>query len=129
LAWLSANTTATVEATTTRRALPELKSRPVERLENSKYAGVPGIDSLQQFLAVPGRYKLKYVFSNDQFYSPLLDASDWTDLGPLSNGIEVWERADVAPLPATDLWATSFQIHLESWRNSGSAYFDSVVLS
>ena len=25
--------------------------------------------------------------------------------------------------------ATSFQIHLESWRNSGSAYFDSVVLS
>ncbi|HYN73433.1 MAG TPA: hypothetical protein VES60_13115 [Nakamurella sp.] len=105
MAWLSASTTAaTVDGDYhSARALPELTSRPVERLENSKYAGVPGIGSLQQFLAVPERYNLKYVFSNDRFYAPLLDASGWTDLGPLSNGIEVWERADVAPLPATDL--------------------------
>ena len=101
MAWLSANTTAqTVDGDYhSARALPELTSRPVERLENSKYAGVPGIGSLQQFLAVPERYNLKYVFSNDEFYAPLLDASGWTDLGPLSNGIEVWERADVPPLP------------------------------
>ena len=100
MAWLSANTTAqTVDGDYhSARALPELTSRPVERLENSKYAGVPGIGSLQQFLAVPERYNLKYVFCNDQFYAPLLDASGWTDLGPLSNGIEVWERADVPPL-------------------------------
>jgi hypothetical protein len=105
MAWLSANTSAaTVDGDYhSARALPELTSRPVERLENSKYAGVPGIGSLQQFLAVPERYNLKYVFSNDQFYAPLLDASGWTDLGPLSNGIEVWERADVPPMSITGI--------------------------
>ncbi len=102
MAWLGANTTAqTVDGDYhSARQLPELTSRPVERLEGSKYSGVPGIGSLQQFLAVPERYNLKYVFSNDDFYSPLLDSSGWTDLGPLPNGIEVWERADVPPLPA-----------------------------
>ena len=103
MAWLGANTTAqTVDGDyNAARQLPELNSRPIERLEGAKYTGVPGIGSLQQFLAVPSRYNLKYVFSNDDFYSPLLDASGWTDLGPLSNGIEVWERADVPPLPAS----------------------------
>ncbi|MGL4304943.1 MAG: hypothetical protein ACRCSF_02215 [Mycobacteriaceae bacterium] len=102
MAWLSANTTAeTVDGNYhSARALPELTSRPVERLENSKYAGVPGIGSLQQFLAVPERYSLKYIFSIDDFYAPLLDASGWKDLGTLENGVEVWERADVTPLPA-----------------------------
>ncbi|WP_111765417.1 hypothetical protein [Nakamurella deserti] len=100
MAWLGANTTAgTVDGNYhSARQLPELTTRPVERLEGAKYSGVPGIGSLQQFLAVPERYSLKYVFSNDDFYSPLLDANGWTDLGPLENGIEVWERADVTPL-------------------------------
>ncbi|MEJ1154493.1 hypothetical protein [Microbacterium marmarense] len=103
MAWLSANTTAqTVDGNYhSARQLPELTSRPVERIEGAKYSGVPGIGSLQQFLATPGRYSLKYVFNNDDFYSPLLDASGWTNLGPLENGIDVWERADVEPLPAT----------------------------
>lgn len=100
MAWLGANTTAgTVDGNYhSARQLPELTTRPVERLEGAKYSGVPGIGSLQQFLAVPERYSLKYVFSNDDFYSPLLDANGWTDLGPLANGIEIWERADVTPL-------------------------------
>ncbi|MEB0014599.1 hypothetical protein QN416_23675, partial [Glaciimonas sp. Cout2] len=97
MAWLGTNMTAgTVDGDYhSARQLPELTSRPIERLEGAKYSGVPGIGSLQQFLAVPGRYSLKYVFSNDAFYSPLLDASGWTDLGPLENGIEIWERSDV----------------------------------
>jgi hypothetical protein len=101
MAWLSANTTAnTVDGNYhSARQLPELTTRPVERLEGAKYTGVAGIGSLQQFLATPGRYSLKYVFSNDDFYSPLLDASGWNNLGTLENGIAVWERADVAPLP------------------------------
>lgn len=108
MAWLAANTTAqTVDGDYhSARQLPELTSRPIERLEGAKYTGMPGIGSLQQFLATPERYNLKYVFSNDTFYSPLLDASGWSDLGPLDNGIEVWERADVPPLPTT---ATSQQ--------------------
>ncbi|MEV4639870.1 hypothetical protein AB0J80_21235 [Actinoplanes sp. NPDC049548] len=105
MAWLSANTTAqTVDGNYhSARRLPELTSRPVERLEGAKYSGLPGIGSLQQFLAVPERYNLKYVFNNDAFYAPLLNFSGWHELGTLENGIMVWERADVPPLPDTEV--------------------------
>lgn len=105
MAWLSANTTAqTVDGNYhSARRLPELTSRPVERLEGAKYSGLPGIGSLQQFLAVPERYNLKYVFNNDAFYAPLLSFSGWHELGALENGIMVWERADVPPLPDTQV--------------------------
>ncbi|MDQ1287348.1 MAG: hypothetical protein QG622_913 [Actinomycetota bacterium] len=100
MAWLGANTLAvTVDGNYhSARRLPELTSRPIERLEGAKYSGVPGIGSLQQFLSVPERYSLKYAFVNDHFYDPLLHFSGWVDLGPLENGISVWERADVPPL-------------------------------
>ncbi len=101
MAWIAANTTATTVDGNyhSARRLPELTTRPVERLEGAKYRGVPGLGSLQQFLAIPERYNLKYVFSDDRFYDPLLDASGWQRLGTLENGIEVWERADIPPLP------------------------------
>ena len=101
MAWLSAQT----EATTVDgnyhsvRRLPELTSTPVERLEGAKFRGVPGIGSLQQFLAIPAKYHLKFVFSNDEFYDPLLWSSGWHRLERLRNGIVVWEREDIAPLP------------------------------
>ncbi|GLX99850.1 hypothetical protein [Actinoplanes sp. NBRC 101535] len=100
MAWVGANTTAeTVDGNYhSARRLPELTSRPVERLEGAKYSGLPGIGSLQQFLAVPERYNLKYVFNNDAFYAPLLNFSGWHELGSLENGIMVWERADISPL-------------------------------
>jgi len=74
MAWLSSQTRAmTVDGNYhSARRLPELTTRAVERLENSKYSGVEGIGSLQQFLAVPEKYNLKYVFSNDKFYDPIL---------------------------------------------------------
>jgi hypothetical protein len=102
MAWLSAQTTAeSVDGNYhSARRLPELTSTPVERLEGAKYSGVPGLGSLQQLLAVPEKYHLKFVFSNDQFYDPLLSASGWQRLPTLENGIEVWQRDDVAPLPA-----------------------------
>ena len=102
MAWLGAQTTAeSVDGNYhSARRLPELTSFPVERLEGAKYAGVPGIGSLQQFLAIPEKYHLKYVFSNDGFYDPLLWASGWERLEPLDNGIVVWQRDDIEPLPA-----------------------------
>ena len=102
VAWLSAQTTATqVDGNYhSVRRLPELTSTSVERLEGAKYRGISGLGSLQQFLEVPEKYNLKYVFSNDQFYDPLLHFSGWQRLGPLENGIVVWERADIPPLPA-----------------------------
>lgn len=101
MAWLSAQTTATTVDGNyhSARRLPELTSTPVERLEGAKFRGIPGIGSLQQFLAVPEKYNLKYVFSNDQFYDPLLYFSGWHRLQRLENGVVVWERADIPPLP------------------------------
>ncbi len=102
MAWLSAHTTATqVDGNYhSVRRLPELTSTSVERLEGAKYRGVSGLGSLQQFLEVPEKYHLKFVFSNDAFYDPLLHFLGWQHVGTLENGIEVWERADIEPLPA-----------------------------
>ena len=101
VAWLGAQTTATsVDGNYhSARRLPELTTTPVERLEGAKFRGIPGIGSLQQFLAVPDKYNLKFVFSNDQFYDPLLYFSGWHRVQRLENGIMVWEREDIPPLP------------------------------
>lgn len=81
------------------RRLPDLTRFSVERLENAKYLGVPGLGSLRQFLVNADRYNLKYVFSNDAFYDPLLHFTGWTRLNRLGNGIVVWEKPDIPPLP------------------------------
>ena len=101
MAWVSAQTTATTVDGNyhSARRLPELVSRPVERLEGAKFRGLPGLGSLQQFVTTPERYNLKFVFSNDTFYDPLLFASGWHRVDTLRNGVVVWERADVTPLP------------------------------
>ena len=102
VAALSAATTATqVDGNYhSARRLPELTSTSVERLEGAKYRGISGLGSLQQFLEVPEKYNLKFIFSNDAFYDPLLQVLGWERLGPLENGIDVWEKADIEPLPA-----------------------------
>lgn len=82
------------------RRLPDLTRFSVERLENAKYLGVPGLGSLRQFLLNADDYHLKYVFSNDEFYDPLLHFAGWRRLLRLQNGVVVWERPDVSPLPA-----------------------------
>ncbi len=103
MAWLSAQTTAlNVEGNYhSARRLPEMTSTPVERLDGAKFTGIPGLGSLQQFLTNPQRYNLKYVFSNDAFYDPLLYFSGWHRLGRLDNDVIVWERSDVPPLPSS----------------------------
>jgi hypothetical protein len=100
MAWISAQMSAgTVDGNYhSARRLPELTSRPVERLEGAKYSGVPGIGSLQQFVSVPGRYSLKFIFSNDHFYDPLLHFTGWHNLLTLQNGVAVWEKSDVPPV-------------------------------
>ena len=81
------------------RRLPSLMNYSVERLENSKYAGVPGLASLNQFLTNAEKFHLKYVFSNDEFYTPALHYSGWNPVTRLGNGILVWEKPDISPLP------------------------------
>jgi len=100
MAWLSAQTNAmSVDGNYhSARRLPELTTRPIERLENSKFKGVEGIGSLQQFLTTSEKYNLKYVFSNDKFYDPILYFCGWQRLRQLENGIMVWEKLNVPPL-------------------------------
>ncbi len=81
------------------RRLPDLTRFSVERLENAKYLGVPGLGSLEQFIVNADRYHLKYIFSNDAFYDPLLYFNGWNRLNRLANGVVVWEKPDVIPLP------------------------------
>ncbi|MBT8276729.1 MAG: hypothetical protein KJO39_11335 [Bacteroidia bacterium] len=102
MAWLSTQTKAsTIDGNYhSARRLPELTSRAVERLENSKFRGVEGLGSLQQFLTIPEKYHLKYVFSNDKFYDPILYFTGWHRLQRLENGIMVWEREGVSPMPS-----------------------------
>ncbi len=100
MAWLSAQTNAmTIDGNYhSARRLPELTTRAIERLENSKFKGVEGIGSLQQFLTVPEKYNLKYIFSNDKFYDPILYFCGWQRLRQLENGIMVWEKLNVPPV-------------------------------
>ncbi len=100
MAWLSAQTNAmSVDGNYhSARRLPELTTRPIERLENSKFKGVEGIGSLQQFLTTPEKYNFKYIFSNDKFYDPILYFCGWQRLRQLENGIQVWEKLNVPPV-------------------------------
>ncbi|WP_028523712.1 hypothetical protein [Runella limosa] len=102
MAWLSANTMAlSIDGNYhSARRVPEMTSQPLERLENSKFKGVQGIGSLQQFLTIPEKYHLKFIFSNDKFYDPILYFAGWERLQRLENGIMVWQKHDVPTLPS-----------------------------
>lgn len=97
MAWLSANSlAATVDGNYhSARRLPELTSRPVERLENAKFSGGFGIASLEDFLTEAPKYSLKYIFCNDRYYDPLLYYTGWNRTIRLENGIMVWEKGNI----------------------------------
>ncbi len=100
MAWLSANSlAATVDGNYhSARRLPELTTRPVERLENAKFSGPEGLASLNDFLTYSEKYSLKYVFSNDRYYDPLLYYSGWSRTIRLENGIMVWEKGNISTI-------------------------------
>ncbi len=100
MAWLSANTLAsTVDGNYhSARRLPELTSRPIERLENAKFSGDAGLESLSHFLSSAEEYSLKYVFNNDRYYDPLLYYHGWTRTIRLENGIMIWEKGNISTI-------------------------------
>jgi len=100
MAWLSANSlAATVDGNYhSARRLPELTTRPVERLENAKFSGDEGLASLTDFLTYAQKYSLKYVFSNDRYYDPLLYYTGWNRTIRLENGIMVWEKGNISTI-------------------------------
>ncbi|SFN66710.1 hypothetical protein SAMN04488519_101298 [Algoriphagus ornithinivorans] len=100
MAWLSANTlAATIDGNYhSARRLPEMTTRAVERLENAKYLFEEGMASLTDFLTDAEKYQLKYIFSNDQYYDPLLFYTGWNRTIRLENGIMVWEKGNISTI-------------------------------
>jgi hypothetical protein len=82
----------------TGRMLPVLRQSGIEKLDAAKY-WQNGLPTLRHFLERPEPYFLKWVFSNDRFYTPLLKACGWRRLYYLRNGLETWEKPGIPMLP------------------------------
>lgn len=80
------------------RQLPELMMYGGAELTASKYYGQEGMDSLRAVLRHANRYGLKWVFSYDHDYDPLLYFAGWTQAGSLNdNTITIWSKNNVPP--------------------------------
>ena len=100
MAWLSTKTDAlSIDGNYhSARRLPEMTTRAIERLENAKFKGEEGLTSLKNFLSIPEKFNLKFIFCNDKFYEPILFFTGWNKVIQLENKVVVWERPDVKPL-------------------------------
>jgi hypothetical protein len=83
------------------RLLPELTEHGAGALTSSKYFGKNGIDALNAMLHHADRYGLKWVFSRDSYYEPLLVFAGWRKVDDLEERtITVWSKEDVPPATA-----------------------------
>ena len=53
---------------------------------------------MQDFLSNAEKYNLKYIYSNDRYYDPLLYYNGWTRTIRLENGIVVWEKGNITSI-------------------------------
>jgi hypothetical protein len=80
------------------RMLPELMMYGGAQLTAAKYNGQAGMDSLRAILRHASRYGIKWVFSLDHDYDPLLYFTGWTRIGSLNdNTITIWSKNNVPP--------------------------------
>jgi hypothetical protein len=68
------------------------------KLDNAKYYGIGGMESLRAMLKHANQYGLKYVFVRDRFYEPLLAFAGWRQAEQYDNGnVTLWVKDDVPP--------------------------------
>jgi hypothetical protein len=80
------------------RMLPELMMYGGAELTSAKYYGQGGMDSLRAILRHADKYGLKWIFSYDHDYDPLLYFSGWNRVGGLEdNTITIWSKSNVPP--------------------------------
>ena len=79
----------------TARELPELRASGLGALDGAVW-NPRGEWALTPFLSQPGRYGLRWVFSNHPRYTPVLRATGWTFRFYVGE-VQAWERADVEP--------------------------------
>jgi hypothetical protein len=78
------------------RTLPEMTKFGAAQLTNSKYYGIPGMESLRAMLQHADRYGLKYIFVRDRYYEPIVTFAGWRKVDAFDNGlITVWQKDDV----------------------------------
>ena len=61
---------------------------------------LPGLGRLTEVLTHPDRSYLKFVYARSDVLDPLLFMHGWHNIGTLENGVVVWEREDIPPVPA-----------------------------
>jgi hypothetical protein len=80
------------------RMLPELTAHGGGALTSSKYFGESGMEALIAILHHSDRYGLKWVFTHDPYYEPLLVFAGWRRVEELEDGsITIWGKEDVPP--------------------------------
>jgi hypothetical protein len=87
----------------TARLLPEMTEYGAGKLDNAKYYGLPGMESLRAMLKHANQYGLKYIFVRDRYYEPLLAFAGWRQTEFYDNGtVQLWVKDDVPPAQKMD---------------------------
>lgn len=82
----------------TGRLLPELTKYGGASLTQAKYFGTAGLDSLRAIMMHSDKYGLKWIFSTDPYYDPLLSMAGWRPVDYLDDKtITVWAKDGVPP--------------------------------
>jgi hypothetical protein len=85
------------------RLLPEMTAYGAGKLDNAKYYGVAGMESLRAMLKHANQYGLKYIFLRDRYYEPLLAFAGWRPAETYDNGgVQLWVKDDVPPAQKMD---------------------------
>ncbi|HWR15808.1 MAG TPA: hypothetical protein VN577_13355 [Terriglobales bacterium] len=88
------------------RLLPEMTQYGAGKLDNAKYYGLGGMESLRAMLKHANQYGLKYIFVRDRFYEPLLAFAGWRTAEQYDNGnVTLWVKDDVPPAQKMDFGA------------------------
>ena len=87
----------------TARLLPEMTQYGAGKLDNAKYYGLAGMESLRAMLKHANQYGLKYIFVRDRYYEPLLAFAGWRQTETYDNGtVQLWVKDDVPPAQKMD---------------------------
>lgn len=88
------------------RLLPEMTEYGAGKLDNAKYYGLAGMESLRAMLKHANQYGLKYIFVRDRFYEPLLAFAGWRQAEQYDHGnVTLWVKDDVPPAQKMDFGA------------------------
>lgn len=86
------------------RTLPEMTRYGSAQLSSSKYYGDQGMLALSAMLRHAQRYGLRYIFSADEYYEPMLTFGGWRQIESYNHGqITVWVNPAIpyaAPIPS-----------------------------